>query len=85
MHRDLKPANILIGKSKHDQNAIYLIDFGLTKKANQMTSIAQNDTANKVVGTAIYASINAHIPSQAYTKKDDLESLMYVLCYLFTG
>jgi casein kinase I homolog HRR25 len=38
-----------------------------------------------VVGTAVYAAINAHMPGQNYYKKDDLESLMYVLCYLATG
>lgn len=40
---------------------------------------------NKVVGTAVYAAINAHLPGSNYYKKDDLESLMYVLCYLGTG
>ena len=43
------------------------------------------ETGNKVVGTAIYASMNAHLPGQNYLKKDDLESMMYVLCFLHTG
>jgi casein kinase I family protein HRR25 len=38
-----------------------------------------------VVGTAVYAGINAHLPTANYYKKDDLESLMYVLCYIGTG
>ena len=37
------------------------------------------------MGTAIYAPITAHLPGSTYTKKDDLESMMYVLCYLVTG
>ena len=40
---------------------------------------------NKVVGTAVYAATNAHLPGGSYNKKDDLESLMYVLCYLAIG
>ena len=37
-----------------------------------------------MVGTAVYAAISAHL-SHNYFKKDDLESLMYVLFYLATG
>lgn len=40
---------------------------------------------NKVVGTAIYAALNAHNPSAKYYKKDDLESLMYILSYFAKG
>jgi len=86
VHRDLKPANVMVGKnSKGEPNIIYLIDFGLAKKQNQVSNIPHGDTGNKVVGTAVYAGINAHLPGSNYYKKDDLESLMYVLCYLGTG
>ncbi|CDW84408.1 protein kinase domain containing protein [Stylonychia lemnae] len=85
VHRDLKPANILTGKSKLEQFIIYLIDFGLAKKQNQISNIQPNENGNKVVGTAIYAGINAHLPGQNYFKKDDIESMMYVLCYLLSG
>jgi hypothetical protein len=37
------------------------------------------------VGTAIYAAINAHLPGSNYYSKDDLESMMYVLCFLLNG
>lgn len=47
--------------------------------------MAHNESGSKVVGTAIYAGINAHLPGSNYYKRDDLESLMYVLCYLGTG
>lgn len=51
-----------------------------------MSNLPTHDTKNsKVVGTAVYAGINPHIPGSTYLKKDDLESLMYVLCYLGTG
>lgn len=86
VHRDLKPANIMVGKNaKGEMSIIYLIDFGLTKKQNQVSNLPHQDSANKVVGTAVYAGINAHLPSANYYKKDDLESLMYVLCYIGTG
>ena len=85
VHRDLKPANIMCGKYKGDQNLIYLIDFGLAKKQNQTSNFNHNEQSNKVVGTAIYAGINAHVPGAQYQKRDDLESMMYVLCQLATG
>lgn len=75
----------MTGRNKSDSHLIYLIDFGLTKKQNQASNIPHNDQGNKVVGTAIYAGINAHLPGSNYYKKDDLESMMYVLCYLFSG
>lgn len=50
-----------------------------------MSNLPNQDMGNKVVGTAVYAGINAHLPSANYFKKDDVESLMYVLCYLGTG
>eukprot|EP00347_Sterkiella_histriomuscorum_P001694 403371036 len=85
VHRDLKPANILVGRNKSDQYLIYLIDFGLAKKQNQVSTLHQGEGGNKVVGTAIYAGVNAHLPGSNYYKKDDVESMMYVLCYLATG
>jgi hypothetical protein len=33
----------------------------------------------KLAGTPIYASINAHLANGECNKKDDLESMMYVL------
>lgn len=50
-----------------------------------MSNVPHGENGNKVVGTAVYAAINAHMPSANYYKKDDMESLLYVLCYLATG
>jgi len=38
-----------------------------------------------MAGTPIYASINAHLATGSCYKKDDLESMMYVLIYLAKG
>lgn len=85
VHRDLKPANILIGRSKSDWTKIYLIDYGLAKKQVPVQANLPPEINNKVVGTAIYAALSAHMPGQQYDKKDDLESMMYVLAYLHLG
>lgn len=39
----------------------------------------------RVVGTAMYAALAAHLPNKKYLKKDDIESLLYLLSYFGIG
>lgn len=92
IHRDLKPANILLGLGKN-QYTVYLIDYGLTKRISESVtnteSYSPSTKPKKMAGTPVYASINAHMATGGkiscvnfpieYLKKDDLESMMYVL------
>jgi serine/threonine protein kinase len=39
----------------------------------------------RVVGTAMYAALAAHLPNKKYLKKDDIESLLYLLSYFGLG
>jgi serine/threonine protein kinase len=92
IHRDLKPANLMLGHGKRE-NIVYLIDFGLAKKIVENGFPRFNDPSTmaprKMAGTPIYSSINAHMASGGktlntlivieYFKRDDLESMMYVL------
>ena len=39
----------------------------------------------RVVGTAMYAALAAHIPNKKYLKKDDIESLLFLLSYFGLG
>jgi serine/threonine protein kinase len=86
VHRDLKPANIMMGMGKKE-NIVYLIDFGLTKKlgAMGMSYPGTGQISRKMAGTPIYSSINAHLATGEYFKKDDIESMMYVLVQLAKG
>ncbi|CAD8187350.1 unnamed protein product [Paramecium octaurelia] len=77
IHRDLKPENIL-AKSHSDQ--IYLIDFGISKSS--VKSKKQNKAKIPFIGTSRYASVTAHRGLEQ-ARRDDLESLGYVLIYLF--
>ena len=85
LHRDIKPDNFTIGKGK-TSHIIYLIDFGLSKKLKN--SKANNHTKHslnkKLIGTARYASINA-MKGEEQGKRDDMESLGYVLMYFLRG
>jgi serine/threonine protein kinase len=82
IHRDIKPDNFLI---KNNNNQIYLIDFGLSKRyLDSFDKHIKINTGRKLMGTARYASINVH-NGITPTRRDDIESIGYVLLYLLIG
>jgi serine/threonine protein kinase len=70
IHRDLKPGNTMIGNwSAREDHMIYLIDFGLSKKRDRNSEKVVNlglITKNEVIGTLLYASVNAHNTKMPY-------------------
>ena len=85
LHRDLKPDNFLIGASR-DPKTLFIIDYGLTKVyKHQHTGkhiVFRRDKG--VTGTVRYSSINTHKGIES-SRRDDIESIFYVLIYLFYG
>lgn len=81
IHRDLKPRNIVIGVGDRT-NLVYLIDFGLSKEYRSPYT-AKHIPYKKglgFIGTTTFASINSHMGLEL-GRRDDLESLAYVLFY----
>lgn len=85
VHRDIKPQNMLLGRERTDPT-VYIIDFGLSKKFRNRdgSHIAHRTDKRGLTGTPRYASINA-LNGEEQSRRDDLESLAYVLIYLATG
>lgn len=84
LHRDIKPDNMLMGS--HDTSTLYLVDFGLAKRYRDHVTkqhLPYRD-GKHLTGTARYASVRTHLGIEQ-SRRDDLESLGYVLVYLYKG
>jgi len=85
IHRDIKPENFLIGKNDKI-SSVYLCDFGLAKRFRDQKTGDHIPYSEKkhFVGTPTFASVYAHLGCEQ-SRRDDLESLAYILIYLGTG
>lgn len=86
IHRDIKPDNFLIGSTPENKKIVYLVDFGLSKKYIDMASYTFNPLRNtrSFTGTYRFCSMRNH-KCVEQSRRDDLESLGYMILFLFKG
>lgn len=85
LHRDVKPENFCMGIGTKS-HSVHIIDYGLSKRYIDPRSgehIPYREGKN-MTGTARYASLNTQ-KGLEQSRRDDIESLIYVLIYLATG
>ncbi|CAJ0581845.1 unnamed protein product, partial [Mesorhabditis spiculigera] len=86
LHRDVKPGNYTIGRRERAElRKVYVLDFGLCRKyTNEQAVIRKPRQAAGFRGTVRYAPISCHLEREL-SRKDDLETWMYMLVELTTG
>jgi len=82
IHRDIKPENFLLTLSKPTK--VVLIDFGISKPYLINNQHINFKCKHKFIGTLNFASINTH-NFYEQSRRDDLESVAYMLIYFFFG
>lgn len=85
VHRDLKPDNFAIGFDADERHRLYIFDFGLSSQyLDKEGEHRPMRTGLSLIGTQRYASLANHEGKQQ-SRRDDLESLGYVLWCFSTG
>ena len=74
-----------MGLGKDSKN-VFLVDFGLCKKYRDNTTklLVPYKEGTSMVGTIRYSSLNSHLGIEQ-SRRDDLESIVYMLIYFIKG
>lgn len=84
IHRDVKPENFLLGDTEKTNNVVYVIDFGLSKLYSIQGQHVDMLDDRTPIGTLDFISLNVH-NGLTPSRRDDVESIGYILIYLLTG
>lgn len=77
LHRDLKPTNICLDSN----NKVYIIDFGIAKIYRHANVHNKEGNIKGIIGSINFSSLNV-INLIEPSRRDDIESLFYILLFL---
>lgn len=80
VHRDINPSNVFCRSG--NSRIIYLVDFGSADYIAEVHTERKTSLGHR--RTVMFASVSWH-EGRVLSKRDDLESLGYVLVYLYYG
>ena len=73
----MKPSNICLNNNLEP----FIIDFGMAKKIITNNKHIEERTIHNIIGSPKYISLNV-INLKEPTRRDDMESIMYILMYM---
>ncbi|KAG6591069.1 CK1/CK1 protein kinase [Phytophthora cinnamomi] len=82
LYVDVKPENFMLDTDK--ESKVYCVDFGISDRYVTATGKHKDYKEGTVVGTPTFLSMNCHSGATS-SRRDDIESLLYVLIYLMRG
>ncbi|KAE9016959.1 hypothetical protein PR003_g12441 [Phytophthora rubi] len=82
LYVDVKPENFMLDADT--ENKVYCVDFGISDRYVAATGKHKDYKEGTVVGTPTFLSLNCHSGATS-SRRDDIESLLYVLIYLVRG
>ncbi|XP_023221488.1 casein kinase I-like, partial [Centruroides sculpturatus] len=84
IHRDIKPENFLMGLNRFSKR-VFVTDFGLSKMYKFDDKHIEYKEGKNSIGTVRYVSLNVHSGIEQSRRRDNMESLGYVLIYFIRG
>ena len=86
VHRDVQPSNIVYDSPRQRElQHVLLIDYGAAQRyRNAAIPRRTSKKTRELIGSPIFTSLSSH-RGETFSRRDDLESLGYVLVYLFHG
>ena len=82
IHRDIKPSNFLFGIENPEK--IHLIDFGLCKRYIYNDQHIPIKKISSIIGSYNFVSLNV-LNGIEPSRRDDIESCIYVMIYMLLG
>ncbi|CAI2346947.1 unnamed protein product [Caenorhabditis sp. 36 PRJEB53466] len=85
IHRDLKPSNICTGVAPADENVLYVLDFGISRrifKNNKSKELRNKRERVPFFGTKKFCSLACHLEKDQ-GRKDDMETYLYTILNLY--